>query len=98
MKEKYLIRWTSRFKKDFKLAVKQGRNIGLLKFVVGLIAKGDEQERLAKDYDDHALSGEWKDYRELHLCPDWLLIYTVQEDVLVLTLSRTGTHAKLFGK
>lgn len=98
MKEKYLIRWTSRFKKDFKLAVKQGRDIGLLQSVVSLIAKGDEQERLVKEYDDHALTGEWKDYRELHLSPDWLLIYTIQEDILVLTLARTGTHSNLFGK
>lgn len=85
-------------KKDFKLAVKQGRDIGLLQFVVGLIAKGDEQERLVKEYDDHALTGDWKDYRELHLSPDWLLIYTIQEDILVLTLARTGTHSNLFGK
>ncbi len=98
MKEKYLVRWTSRFKKDFKLAAKQGRDIGLLKFVVGLIAKGDEQEQLVNDYDDHALSGNWKNYRELDLSPEWLLIYTIQEDVLVLNLARTGTHASLFGK
>lgn len=98
MKEKYLVRWTSRFKKDFKMAVKQGRDILLLESVVRLLAKGDEQERLMKEYDDHALAGEWKDHRELHLSPDWLLIYTIQEEVLVLTLSRTGTHSKLFGK
>ena len=47
---------------------------------------------------DHALSGNWVGHRECHILPDWLLIYRIENDVLVLTLLRTGTHSDLFGK
>ena len=47
---------------------------------------------------DHALTGNWRGHRECHIQPDWLLIYRIEGDVLVLTLSRTGTHSDLFGK
>lgn len=47
---------------------------------------------------DHALSGNWVGHRECHILPDWLLIYRIEDDVLVLTLARTGTHSDLFGK
>ena len=70
----------------------------LLKNVVQLIAKGDEQKRLIEEYGDHALEHNWKGHRELHILPDWLLIYYIEEDLLVLSLSRTGTHSDLFGK
>ena len=50
------------------------------------------------NYDDHELSGDWKGHRELHILPDWLLIYYIQDDTLVLNLSRTGTHSDLFKK
>ena len=63
--EKYLVKWTSRFKKEYKLAQKRGCDIGLLKEVVHLIAMGDRQQRLIDEYDDHALSGNWKGHREL---------------------------------
>ena len=56
---KYKIRWTSRFKKEYRLSKKRGYDIGSLKEVVRLLAKGDEQERLVREYDDHALEGEW---------------------------------------
>ena len=61
-------------------------------------------EKLANDqpleerYCDHALEGNWKGHRELHIRPDWLLIYQIKDDVLILELSRTGTHSDLFGK
>ena len=95
---KYKVKWTSRFKKEYKLAKKRGYNMELLKNVVQLIAKGDEQERLITEYDDHALEHNWKGHREVHILPDWLLIYYIDEDVLVLSLARTGTHSDLFGK
>jgi addiction module RelE/StbE family toxin len=57
-----------------------------------------ERMRLIDDYDDHELSGDWKGHRELHILPDWLLIYYIQDDTLVLNLSRTGTHSNLFKK
>lgn len=63
---KYKIRWTSRFKKEYRLAKKRGYDIKKLKDVVQLLAKGDEQERLIKEYDDHALAGNWEGHRELH--------------------------------
>ena len=95
---KYKVKWSSRFKKDYKLAMKRGYDIKLIDDVIKLIAKGDQQQRLIDDYDDHELSGDWKGHRELHILPDWLLIYYTQDDTLVLNLSRTGTHSDLFKK
>ena len=53
-------------------------------------------EKLDPKYNDHSLSGNWAGFRECHIQPDWLLIYRIDDDVLVLTLSRTGTHSDLF--
>ena len=97
-KEKYLVKWTSRFKKDYKQAQKRGLDIDHLKKVVHLIARGDQTQKLVDEYDDHPLSGNWKDHRELHLEPDWLLVYHIAEDILVLSLVRTGTHSDIFNK
>ena len=96
--DKYKVKWTSRFKKDYKLAIKRGYDINLIDDVIKLIAEGNQQQRLIDDYDDHELSGDWKGHRELHILPDWLLIYYIQDDTLVLNLSRTGTHSDLFKK
>ena len=95
---KYKVKWSTRFKKEYKLAMKRGYDIGLLDEVIRLIARGDQQQRLIEEYDDHELSGDWKGHRELHVLPDWLWIYFLSDDVLVLTLSRTGTHSDLFKK
>jgi len=97
-KAKYKVKWSAKFKKDYKLAVKRGYNTDLLDEVVRLIAKGDCQQKLIENYGDHELSGDWKGHRELHILPDWLLIYYLKNDVLVLTLARTGTHSDLFKK
>ena len=67
------------------------------KKVVKMIASGNQHKKLMEDYNDHPLSGNWKNHRELHLMPDWLLIYHLDDDVLVLTLSRTGTHSETLG-
>ena len=96
--DKYKVKWTTKFKKDYKQAIKRGCNIELLKKVVKLIAKGDQQQRLIDEYGDHQLSGNWKNYRELHIEPDWILIYYIDEEYLVLTLVRNGTHSDLFNK
>jgi mRNA interferase YafQ len=96
--DKYKIKWTTRFKKDYKLAMKRGKDINLLDDVIRLIAKGDQQQKLIDEYDDHELIGNWKGHRELHVLPDWILIYYLEDDVLVLTLSRTGTHSDLYKK
>ena len=51
---------------------------------------------LEEKYKDHALEGNWKNHRELHIRPDWLLIYQIKDDILVLELTRTGSHSDLF--
>lgn len=55
-------------------------------------------EPLPEKNKDHTLSGNWSGYRECHIQPDWLLVYCIENDILILTLSRTGTHSDLFGK
>ena len=87
--------WTGRFKKDYKLALRRGREIGLLDEIIRTLARG---EALPERNRDHALTGEWTGHRECHILPDWLLIYRIEGDLLVLTLARTGSHSDLFGK
>lgn len=94
-KTKYTVKFTTQFRKDYKLAIKRGMKIELLEAAVALLATGTP---LLEKNKDHALSGDWAGHRECHVLPDWLLIYRIEDDVLVLTLSRTGTHSDLFGK
>ena len=84
---------TSSFKKDFKKILKQGKNLELIKEV---IIKLSIPDFLEKKYRDHLLSGNYKNKRECHIAPDWLLIYEIQDDELVLY--RTGSHSELFNK
>ena len=90
---RYEIKNTTQFKKDYKLARRRGLNMDLLKDVVTRLANG---EPLDPRHKDHPLSGEWSGHRECHLQPDWLLIYRYENDILVLALTRTGTHSDLF--
>lgn len=90
---KYQIEMSTRFRKDYKLAKKRGYDMSLLKEVIDILASG---EKLPKEYLDHPLSGDYKGYRECHIQPDWLLIYRIERDLLVLGLTRTGTHSDLF--
>ena len=92
---KYTVKITTQFKKDYKLAMKRGLKIALLEDVVTALAMG---ESLPEKNKDHALTGSWAGYRECHIQPDWLLIYRIEDDVLVLILTHTGTHSNLFGK
>ena len=92
---KYAIKFTTQFKKDYKLAVKRGLKTALLDAVIADLANGVP---LPEKNSDHALGGNWVGHRECHILPDWLLIYRFDGDVLVLTLTRTGTHSDLFGK
>ncbi len=92
---KYVVKFTTQFRKDYKLAMKRGLKIELLERVIMLLASG---EALPEKNKDHALTGNWVGHRECHILPDWLLVYRVEDDVLVLTLTRTGTHSDLFGK
>ena len=84
---------SNRFKKDLKLIAKRGHNLDLLNDVVELLAR---QEPLPDKNRDHSLTGNYIGYRECHIQPDWLLIYCVDGDELMLFLSRTGTHSDLF--
>ena len=92
---KYIIKPTTQFKKDYKLAMKRGLDIKLLDEVIAILAMGLS---LPEKNRDHALTGNWIGHRECHIMPDWLLVYRIEDDVLVLTLSRTGTHSDLFSK
>ena len=57
-----------------------------------------ETGKLPREYNDHSLTGEWRGFRECHIKPDWLMIYAINNGVLTLTLSRTGSHASLIGE
>jgi len=88
----YEIVQTARFRKELKQIVRRGYNLQLMDEVVEKLAA---RTSLDKKHRDHALSGRWSGYRECHITSDWLLIYQIFDDVLVLSLSRTGTHADL---
>lgn len=85
---------SNRFKKDLKLAHKRGYNLNLLNEIVELLQK---EIPLPEKNHDHPLSGDYSGFRECHIQPDWLLVYRVDKDELILFLSRTGTHSDLFG-
>ena len=93
-KAKYTVKFTTQFKKDYKLAMKRRLKIGLLEDVIVALAMG---RTLPEKNKDHALAGNWAGYRECHVLSDWLLIYRIEDDMLILTLARTGTHSDLFG-
>lgn len=87
--------WTTKFKKDYKLAIKRHLDIDLLDNIIRALSRG---ETLPEKTKDHELSGNWVGHRECHIQPDWLLVYRIDDDILVLTLARTGTHSDIFGK
>jgi mRNA interferase YafQ len=89
----YTVKPTTKFQRDLKRAEKRGYNIDLLTAVIKKLAAG---EVLDASYDDHSLKGQYKNCRECHITPDWLLIYEIANDALILYLTRTGTHADLF--
>jgi addiction module toxin, relE/stbE family len=89
----YKIRPTVKFQKDLKRIQKRGYNISLLTDVLNILANG---EKLPRKYKDHSLIGNYKNCRECHITPDWLLIYEISNEELILYLTRTGTHSDLF--
>ena len=84
---------TSTFRKDLKIAKKRGYDLSLIEFVIDALLK---ENTLPQKYKDHVLTGNYRGFRECHISPDWLLIYAVDKDKLVLIVSRTGTHSDLF--
>jgi len=92
-KSLYKIKRSSAFKRELKTVRKRGYNMDELNKIVDDLADG---KPLDPKYRDHALVGNWKGYRECHITSDWLLIYKIEANVLILTLQRTGTHSDLF--
>ena len=92
MSEKYRIRWSSRFKKDYKKMMRRGNDIAKLDNVIRMLSC---DELLPESFRDHSLTSNWAHHRECHIAPDWLLIYQVFDDVLILELTRTGSHSDL---
>ena len=87
------IYYTSQFKRDYKKIKKQNKDLKKLKTIIEKLASG---EKLEPKYRDHQLIGEFKDYRDCHIEPDWLIIYKKTSDTIIF--ERTGSHSELFKK
>ena len=87
------IKYSARFKKDYKILKKRGYDTRLFVEVLDILSA---RKHIPKKYLDHALKGDYIGYRELHITPDWLLIYKIKDKELILELTRTGTHSDLF--
>lgn len=87
------IRYSAKFKKDYKTVIRRGYNPQLLQNVLELLCS---EQPLPVKYKDHRLTGNYEGHRECHISPDWLLIYKIERKILTLTLTRTGTHSDLF--
>ena len=87
------IEFTNKMKRDVKLMKKRGKDISELTETLNLLAS---RKPMPKRYHDHQLSGDLKDFRECHIEPDWLLVYRIFKNKLILSASGTGTHADLF--
>ena len=85
--------FTGQFKRDVKLAEKRGKDMSKLRTVIEWVLAG---EPLPRELGDHPLNGAWQSSRDLHIEPDWVLIYRVDGDAV--HFERTGTHSDLFGK
>ena len=87
------IKYQTAFKRDYKRVKKRGCDIRLLEKTIALLAEGNG---LPPEYHDHPLVGDYHGCRECHIAPDWLLVYEIIEDELLLYLTRTGSHSDLF--
>lgn len=87
--------YTNRMKRDVRRMQRRGKNLKKLEAVLDLLAR---RVQLPEQYRDHPLSGDLSDFRECHIESDWLLMYQICEDVLILTAVSTGTHADLFNE
>lgn len=87
------IRYHTKFKKDYKRIQQRNYDIEKLKEVISML---QNEVKLPEQYRDHALIGQYKGKRECHISPDWLLIYEVNKEELILFLLRTGSHSDLF--
>lgn len=87
------VKYTSRFKKDYKRLMKRGYDMDRLLDVVDMLREGGE---LPAQYKDHPLHGDYEGHRDCHIDSDWVLIYFKNATTLVLSLTRTGTHSDVF--
>lgn len=86
------VKFTTAYKKSYKLMKKRGKNLSLLEEVIDTLRQG---KALEERFRDHELKGNLKGFRECHIQPDWLLIYLIEDDILTLTLVDTGSHSDL---
>ncbi len=84
---------TNQFKRDLKLMKRRGMDLKLLESVIDTLL---QEKKLDERYRDHLLNGNYDGFRECHIKPDWLFIYCIESDKLILVASRTGTHSDLF--
>ena len=89
----YTVKFTTAYKKSYKLMKKRGLDLSLLDKVVDELRQGNP---LDEKYKDHMLKGEYAGFHECHIKPDWLLIYLIEDNILTLTLVNTGSHSDLF--
>lgn len=89
----YTIKFTSAYKKGYRRMKRRGVDLSLLSDVIETLRQGKQLDR---KFRDHILVGEYVGYHECHIQPNWLLIYLIEDDVLTLTLVKTGTHSDLF--
>lgn len=95
MNYRFTVDFTKNFKKEYKRVMKQGKDISKLNIVISKIASG---EILEEKYKDHKLydNKKFKNCRECHIEPDWLLVYKIDDMQLILLLVETGSHSELF--
>ena len=91
----YKLYYTNRMKRDVKRILKRGKDINKLNKVLNLLIQNGS---LPKEYLDHQLTGNLKDFRECHIESDWLLMYQIIKDELIITATSTGSHSDIFGK
>jgi mRNA interferase YafQ len=87
------VEYTTQFKRDLKLANKRKKDMAILQQVMKKI---EREEILSPRFKDHPLTGNWKSHRELHVEPNWLLIYKLIPEEKIVIFVRTGTHSDLF--
>ena len=88
------LRFTTKFKKDYKRIKRQGKDLPKLEATLEALVCG---QALPEAMRDHSLGGTYRGHRECHIEPDWLLIYRIDEEGLVLVATRTGSHSELLG-
>ncbi|MBT3388368.1 MAG: type II toxin-antitoxin system YafQ family toxin [Desulfobacula sp.] len=86
-----ILHYTTQFKKDYKKIKKQNKDLSKLRVVIEKLVN---QQTLESKYKDHQLTGNWKGHRDCHIEPDWLIIYQLTDNALIL--ERTGSHSELF--